>query len=453
MKRTLSIVLASIFAGALWLGAAVPVTAEDSSVALGADGTIYRLHLGNSAEILPGAGYGDTFLAALEITDLSGGTSWHVVPETDLGQDVEAGATLLFEPSTETLFLVWETRINYIHSVLNLASFGAEGWSDVVRLRGGWVAPRSTPQAVLTQDEYPAGDGAEPIHRMILHLVWWEANEHGDEILYSPVILENGSLVEIREPYVLNNVPPLLESPPQIALADALLRAPTIRQGQNGGAVLVGSVDAATGLLRSVEVRTIPGQLSAVADDLRSRIIDVAVVSLDPEKLEPAVQTAVLEATASFHPSVRAYLTQKVSSYLAESPTGSRDPETLAEGIRQLVLEVGDSLLGNGLVNYSDGLRSRIIDVTRTGDEATRSHSFAVSAVTDHIAPWTPEAHSQLYLSGSGRQALVAWDEEEGVSFIETTAEGWTEAVQLPLSPSLDLAGIHGMLQGRADNR
>jgi len=460
MKRILITSIAWTLACTAWLAVALPADAAATSKVLGADGTLYSLHLGSSDDLsLSGSG-DDTFLAALQVTDQSGKSSWHIVPDSDLGQNRESAATLLLEPATETLFLVWETRVNFIHSILSLASFQEGEWSEVTQIRGGWLTPRSAPQAVVTRDEYPAMDDSGTINRVVLHLVWWEANEDGEQVLYTPVILENGSLVEIQDALVVGDLPTLGDVHPEFAVADSLARAPTIRSAADANTVLIGFADAATGLQRTVEVRAIPGQLTTVADELRARIVDFSVTHRRPVILAQAAKDAVLEAASSLHPSVQLYLGEQVYQLISSTPAGSFDPHALAEEAHRLVLEVGDSISGRGLVNFTDGLRARIVDFSSSfPTETSPSQSFTFRPISDRPAPLTPEAPSTIYLSAKGDHTLVAWEEESeeksGIRYVETTEDGtdWTEPVFLRTTPDLDFSSLHDILRGHTNDR
>lgn len=456
MRKILIAVLALVLGASTLL---VPHAAEAETLpsVLGSDGTLYRLHVGKRSEILPASGLADTHLALLEIRDLDGKSAWQIVPGTDEGADTEKAATLIYEPASESLFLVWETRINYIHSVLNLVSYGPDGWSEVIRFRGGWVSPRSTPQAFVTRDHYPGFEEGQRINRMILHLVWWEANEIGEQILYAPAILENGEFVEIQDPVALNDIEPLREDVPRNAFADALLQAPAIRGGEDANTVVIGFADLLTGLLRTVEVRAVPGELTGIADELRSRIVDFSSTDFEtPLDVATAVRRELRAVASDLHPGVQSYLAQSAFALVAAIPAEEIDFEQISETIRNLVIEEGDHALGGGLVNFTGQLRSRIVDFSSTDALETPSHAFAIHPVKEWDAPITPETTTSIFLPPHGRSALIAWispELETDVTYIESLEDGWTEPRSLHTGANMDFDEIYEALRGRAASR
>jgi hypothetical protein len=431
---------------------AIPAFAE--APILGSNGEIFQLQLGLKSAILPASQGPDTHLAVLEISRRDGSTERFVVPGTGQGQDIESAATVLFEPATETLFIVWESRVNFIHSVLKMVSFDGTAWSDVISLRGGWVTPRSTPTIAITRGEYPSLDGSTSVHRTILHMTWWESTPDGDEVLYAPIILENGGFVEVQDSLVLAQVPTVGEADPAFGLvSEALLHSPDIRPARDADSVIIGFADAGSGLFRTVEVHAIPGQLSGFADRLRSRIVEFSTTELQPLQRAELAWSEISLLGANLHPSVRDYIARGVFDYLVDSESPQDNPELLAEGVRRLVIEIGDSATGGSLMSFNDALRSRIVEFdSHSGERQTPSHVFTVRPTSERAAPLTPEAPTSLYLSPTGQQALVAWEEEGGISYIETTADGWTEGVTLRFGASLTQAIARQILSERANN-
>src|SRR4051812_15410255 len=114
-----------LFAGSL----AVPTFAQDGTAALGASGEIYLAKVGTYKELFPkdhAIALGNTVLAVDLIQP--GAAPQRLLVPYSTGSDIETSPALLFEEDSNTLFVVWASRINDISSVLMLASFDGAHW-------------------------------------------------------------------------------------------------------------------------------------------------------------------------------------------------------------------------------------------------------------------------------------------------------------------------------------
>lgn len=441
---------------------ATPLLAAPQTMVLGSNGEIYRLHLGNRSEIFPASSEDDTFLLALEVSHQDGTSDVVVVPDTDLGDDVESTAALVYEESSETLFLVWDSRVNYIHSVLKLASFNGAGWSEAITVRGGWLTPRGTPHLAVTRDKYEveAESVSQVVQRTILHLAWWEASDAGDAVFYTPIILENGEYIGTHDFISMADLDESGEPGIRELVSAELLQAVSIRHGRDAETVLVGFTDAASAQVRTVEIRPTPGAISSVADGLRPRLIEFgSTVDLrdDLQALATKARREVqqLSIRAQLNSGVRSYLAQQVYELVATADPATLDLETLAGAARSLIVELGNQLLGDRLLNVSDALRPRLIEFGQRGGGETPPHIFTTRVLSSRPAPETPAAPTSMYLSTDGREALIAWQGEERLDYVESEADGWSEAASLVfgLSGPLDLDSAQEILRLRAENR
>lgn len=451
---------AALFAAAL-LFAALPGAAAPQNVVLGSGGEIYQLHLGYRSEIFPATSEEDTFLLALEVSHQDGTSELVVVPDTDLGDDIESTAALIYEESSETLFLVWDSRVNYIHSVLKLASFDGESWSEAITVRGGWLTPRGTPHLAVTRDKYDAVvDGEQQVvQRTVLHLAWWEGSDDGDTVLYSPIILENGEYIGSHGFLSMADLEESGEPGAWALLSDELLQTVSIRNGRDADTVLLGFADAATAQIRTVEIRPTPGAISSVADGLRPRLIEFgSTVNLrdDLEVLAAQARRDVqqLSNQARLNPGVRSHLAQQVYQLVATADPASLDLEELASSARDLIVELGNQFLSDRLLNVSDALRPRLIEFGQRSDGETPPHIFASRVLSSRPAPATPAAPTSMYLSADGQEALIAWLGEERLNYVESLADGWSEEASLIFGAgALDLESAYEILRQRAENR
>ena len=437
------------------------LAAAPQHMVLGSAGEVFQLHLGYRSEIFPASSAEDTFLLALQVSHQDGTSEWTVVPETDIGEDVESTAALIYEQASRTLFLVWDSRVNYLPSVLKVASFDGEAWSEPITVRGGWLTPRSRPHIAVTRDKYDIEVEGESsvIHRTILHLAWWEASDQGDSVLYTPIILEDGIYVGDHSVISMAEFEGDGELGLREALSEDLLQTLTIRNGRDSDTVLVGFTDSRTAQVRTVEVRPTPGALSSVAGGLRSRVVELgSMVDLrgDLPSLAAEIRQEVvaLAIRARLNPGVRSYLAGQVYQLVLGSDPDALDPISLADEARTLVVELGNSLLSNRLVNVSDPLRARLVELgSRTGSGGP-SHIFAARVLSSRPAPATPAAPTYFFLSADGREVLVAWQGEERLHYLESLAEGWSEEASLLFGPDgLDLESAFDILRQRAEDR
>ena len=117
--------------------ASTPSFATSPDIALGAEGALYRIRTGTYAEFFPRGTVAapSEVVLALETTRPGALPTLELVPST--GADaVESSPSLFFENASESVFVVWESRINPLHSVLNLASRSSSGWSNVLSVSG-----------------------------------------------------------------------------------------------------------------------------------------------------------------------------------------------------------------------------------------------------------------------------------------------------------------------------
>src|SRR5829696_7470551 len=184
----------------IWGLANSPVWASPQRDAvLGADGEIYIAKAGTYGELFPGGKAVDSSnpVLALELTRSDGSQERLLVEGTE-GPDRDRLPFLLYEESSRTVFLLWETQINEVHPILILSGYNGS-WIDPVEIVGNPFAPKTCPRFTITRDtlQEPGSDGALITrHRTMLHLVWGEEGPDGStEAFYAPVIFDDGVLV------------------------------------------------------------------------------------------------------------------------------------------------------------------------------------------------------------------------------------------------------------------
>src|SRR5262245_31170713 len=225
--------------------------------ALGSGGELYTVRAGLYGELFPqgtDAAPGVPALA-LEVARPGEAATRFLVPGTE-DDDREQTPTVVFEDSSGSAFLVWETSHN-AHPLIRLASFDGDGWSAVIQVPGSTFGYKTSPQIAVTRDSYSDTDAdGKPVRisRTVLHLIWEEEDGDGKRTLYTPIILENGRFTGFVPTIDLNHFDQSARADLAYELGDELLRSPSIQAGRDARSVVVAFADSASRRLVTVQV-------------------------------------------------------------------------------------------------------------------------------------------------------------------------------------------------------
>src|SRR6476469_939342 len=170
--RRSSILILILLAGAL----ASPAFAQDGTSALGTAGEVYQAKAGAYKDLFPkghDTAPGNTVLA-IDLIQPGTAPQRMLVPYTT-GADIETSPAVLFEDNSNTLFLLWASKINSINSVLMLASFDGKAWGPPIQIIGNPFSSKTSPQLAITRDSFQVTDpsgNTSTRSRTIIHLVW-----------------------------------------------------------------------------------------------------------------------------------------------------------------------------------------------------------------------------------------------------------------------------------------
>jgi len=441
--------------------------AADRQAALGDAGEIYQIHTGSYGDLFPtgtAAPAGNAVLA-LDVVRPGQAAQRLLVPGTD-GADVESSPFELYESSSGTLFLVWQSQVNSISPVLYLTSFNNGTWSPAIRITGNPFAMKSSPQFAITHDTYDilASDGTyNTVPRTILHLIWWEeAANGGSNVLYAPILLLDGTYVGTNQVFSLNSFLANQTSSGVTGAAAELFRAPQIQAGANARTVLVGFADPATQRLVTLEISTLPGELVSLSDKMRAHIIESGAKYLPGNLagLGADVHDWILGSGARLHPGVLSYLSDQSRAHIIESGVKSPGQLTsLAADSRAHIIESGATMVGDRIDSVtaksdSSAFSPTIAEIPTTDtDGSTPEHLFQVNVDSIRPVPRTGSAPNAIYVSQDGSDAIVSWDMPGEVRYRESTDQGWGPINSLTLSSTLDLNGAHAILNQRVRDR
>jgi hypothetical protein len=459
--RTHGRVIAFMFG--LLLTASSAFAAEWQAV-LGAEGEVYVAKTGTYGQLFPGAKAADASkrVLALEVTPPGGAPQRLLVPGTDDAVEEKAPA-LLYEERSQTLYLVWQSEISSIHPILRLTAYDGQWWSRPLEITGNPFAPKTSPQLALTRDSYAemnAEDETVTRQRTILHLIW-EEEAAGDllKTFYSPIVFVDGVYIGGNPVYDLDEILQAEESSAAAALAasSSLVRSPTIQSGRDGRTVVIGYVSAVSGQLASVEVDALPQELGNIADKARSHIIDLGRELRDLPRDLPEIATKarshIIDLGRAYHREVIDSVAAQVYTKILESD--ATDIESVARKARSHIIDLGAKLSGRGLRNPGK-VPAKIAEISSTGpDEEGSTMLLKIRVAASRPAPQIDAAEPVLFLSESGEEVLVAWQDQKlnKVLYRDTEGDGWNGTREIKLSDSLPLARAYEVLRQRVRNR
>lgn len=461
---------------ALTVLTASPANAAAREAALGAEGELYLAKAGTYGELFPGGTQVTdpaTAVLALDVIASDGATQRVLVPSTG-GPEVERSPSVLYEEDSETVFLVWESQ-EQIHPLIRLASFDGRSWSPAVRITGGnSLAAKTSPEIAVTRDSYQEVVDGDPVvrHRTIAHLLWGEETASGYETFYSPVILEDGVYIGWNPLFNLNELSgspaPLTSFEPSAEL----VRAPNLQRGNDGRTVVAAFASAATRRVTTLEIDVLPRELVRLADETRSTIIDVgrrpssAPIVPNLRALAERARTSIFATGGSaYHQEVLQVLADQVQTQILAS--NGQEIISIGEATRSTIIDVGAKFSRRGL---RGGLRPATAGIAADSAVADTieqifpegpnpdgglglAHILHFQVMTSRPAPRTGVTGVRLFVSESGENVLVSWQEPGKLVYRDTSENTWAEPKEIRLSTNLTLERAYEILQQRVQNR
>lgn len=454
MKHT-SILASILLAGSL----AGPAVAQDKTAALGASGEVYLAKVGTYKELFPKDHAADPGNTVLAVDLIQPGTALQrlLVPYTT-GADVETSPAVLFEDDSNTLFLVWASRINYINSVLMLATFDGAHWGPPIQITGNPFSSKSSPQLAINRDTFLVSDGSGNTitrRRTIINVVWEEPNMAGNaDILYTPVILEEGTYLGWAPVYNLNDLVGRQPFDSGFAPPDSLVQSPVLQSGRDARTLLVGFASAETRALSTVEIDVLPEELSQLAEGARANIIDIGrtFYPSDRQSMADKSKAYIIARGTAFHDDVIRYIADQIHDQILADH--DNDLTVLAEGARANIIDIGARLSGRGLRDRNGDAKSTIerIESADAANNPAPAHLLHFRVASNRPVPAVGANGLRVFLSDSGEDALVAWTDTGKVLYRLSQDGGWSDQRQIKLSDSLDLEKAYSILKQRVAN-
>ena len=456
MKRSYFVALI-LLAGIL----AAPGLAQDGTAALGAAGEVYLPKAGAYKDLFPkghDTAPSNTVLA-IDLIQPGAAPQRLLVPYTT-GPDVESSPAVLFEDDSNTLFLLWASQVNSLSSVLMLASFDGTNWGPPIQITGNPFSSKTSPQLAITRDSFQVADSDGNLatkHRTVIHLVWEEQNATGNQdVLYTPVILEEGNYLGWAPVYNLNDMVGRTPSSSGLVPSDTFVQAPALQSGRDARTLVVGFASAETRAISAVEINVLPEEISLLAEKCRAHIIDVGR-TLFPNYLQNMADKAAADIIASgtaFHGDIVNFIAGQIHDLiLANRGTDTGDLTSLSEDARAHIIDVGVHLSGRGLQDPNTQAKSLVESTVSVDSTQDPSHLIHFRVASNRPAPQLGSTGTQLFLSETGDDAIVAWTDSGKVFYLQSQGTGWSNQNQISLTNSLDAPHAFDILKQRARSR
>jgi hypothetical protein len=438
--------------------------AVERHMALGADGEIYRLASGSYGELFgrPTDPQAKNAVLALEIVRPGvEGVERHLVPQT-AGVDLERSPSLIYEESSHTVFLVWESRNSY-HSVMKLSGFDGTRWFEppLPQLPGSILSPKTPPRVAVTRDSYLDVVDGMPVlrHRTTVHLVWGEEQGSTLDTVYVPIIFEDG-VFSGSTAIVLNDLDTATELAASVEVPANLLSTPTVTAGQDARTVVVAFTSPASRRLITLEIDVLPRELVSLAGGARSQIIDTGAKLSFPANLKVLAEQArnvLLQRASAFAPEVAQSLADRTYAYILANGKG-QSLSNLAEGARSQIIDTGAKLSGRGLRTIAALTRLAEVPSASTRGAASvagepLSHLIQLRVITSRPAPPVGNGPVAVFLGKSGEDLILSWSDEAAVYYRTSAGNGWDEQRTLALSPAFSREQANAILEQRIADR
>ena len=441
---------------------ATSASALERTAALGSRGEIYIAKAGTYGSLFPTGTEtppGNQVLA-VEVTKASSSTQRFLVPFTK-GDEPETSPALIYEEGSDTLFVVWESRTTPLSSVLMLASFDGSHWTQPIRLSGNPFSAKSSPQLAITRDSFPVPgeDGATVLRsRTVLHLLWEEEGVPGNfEILYTPVILEEGNYLGLNPVYPLSDFVADGDSGSSFSPPFALVHSPVLQNGQDARTVVVAFASSPGRWLTSLVIDVLPEELSLLAGGVRSNIIDIGRQGSYPSNRATVAEKsrlAVVNNGSAFHTDVVNYMADQVSAQILADR--GEDLVALGEKVRSNIIDIGVRLSGRGLRDRAGvgASKARIAEIEdpQIRPDASPAHLLHFRVADSRPVPQVGSNSIRLFVSENGENMLISWTEKDRVLYRMSKNDGWTEQREIRLSDSVSLERAYEILTQRVRN-
>ncbi len=428
------------------------LAAGNDQIVIGLDNTVSELLSGTYGELFPDdpGSFATNPVLALDVVSADGRRARWLVPSTETA-DSESYQLLVYERTSNRVYVFWETVINGIHPALYLTSFDGERWGQLIEFVGAPFARKKSLELVISRSSGVSMVDGEPEMLTVLHVFWAEERPGISEKRYAPIVLVNGEYAGSTPVYELGNLAAVEGESGGFPASEGILDGIQAQVGADSRSCVVGFLDPSTQLVKTLEIELLPPIVTSLADKIRAEIIGLGwkVTSLDD--VAEAVRTKLLEFGAGLHSSVLTYMIDRVDGVIRnEEPQPLNDDSLgfLGDKIRAEIIGLG-ARIGPGGLAEQDGVR--LVELSSSTDGATPARMLKVTPASSRQAPQV-DGDASMWLSDSGQHVLVTWEDEHRIYYRESLDEsdGWSEVGAIELGNGLDREDIYRTLAERA---
>lgn len=447
-----------------FLVAALPARSEVlRDAALGFSGVIYVARNGTCEELLSECAAGASDYPVVVVDLLAAGEEPRrlLLPTTD-DSLVEGVPTLFVESASDTLYVVWESRIGPDVSLVNLAWLREGEWSEVIEVSGDSEPLKGPPKVEITRDTFVLANenGEDQEHlRSLLHLAWSEQREENVEAFYTAIVLEDATYLGANSVFNLSKLDPNRAPEEPAGVPANLLYAPQLRPGRDHRTVIVGLANPASERFLSFEIRLIPGELTELAQLVILEILANGS-QLTPESLASLADRIgghIVDVGFRFHPGLIGSLADSVRSLILSQPSPAPDGiAALSERIGGHIVDVGARMLDGGV--FSNGAPPKV-DLFLSASPPTDGqfpglvpHLVRLQLVDDRPIPPVGANQAAFYVSQNGTKSVVSWMRKGNLHYRETRGDGWTAIRRIELGGPIDAAMAERILRQRVND-
>ena len=410
----------------LLLAGAVSASAQ-SRTAFGPQGELVRLEAGSYDELI-GSGFthkasrvgNKNPILTLSISRLdNNGAPFEqrmLVPGTD-DPDLESPLSLMVDPATGNVHVIFARHQRGALRELRLAAWADGEWQATVEISGNPGVAKSWPSVSITSDDN--SDGAP---RTVTHILWWEANGSSEDILYTPIVIENGRFLG------WNPVIPLQgfgidEQAEGSAGKGPLYRAPNLEAGTRGHTTIAAIPQRSHSQIATVRIRLLPSMLTRLASEVRGHITLVGAQGGGGGVLNLAekVRGHITLVGARIHDGVLDYITdQSVMEILSHGPEFENgDLDAIGRDVADRIIDAGASIIDSEMKNGDATCGLLALGATAEADPASSKepplHQLEICALSTRRAPDIGSGMApRLYTAEDGSKSLVAWQTSQG---------------------------------------
>lgn len=432
---------------------------ENGLMVIAEEGAVMKVTAGLYGELFPSGveANADSSVLALDLFN-SEGNQRYLVPATE-DYYSETPEVLHYEKASHLTYLLWEGLQSGLHPVLYLTSFDGYQWSEPLQIRASIFADKTNASFVVVPDSpnlAASTEAASMERRTVIYVVWSEETGNAGDDYVVPIILQGGEYIGWHRTVSISDL--LAKAGPMLGIAPFnppdsdpnlgnLLR---MQASSRSNAVVVGMVDSRSGQLVTLELEMLPVELDAFAERVKQSIAELGATSESVDELVARVRASMMEGGSDFHRGMLSYLADQIESLL-------REHSTVAAAVAPAAIDkAGIHIIAVGARARSKGLVDRepleILTFGQAPSGGEPYHHLKVSIIGHWLIPQV-DGEATLFLSRTGNEALVAWNDGDNVVYRETEGVSWSDPQWIEFREGLDQQTAYSILANRTLNR